>query len=212
MTDETVEADESVEEAAMPSLDEIASEFNVDEQVSTFQAKPEPREVQQYYPDPISDPEQFNQLTRQQQQAIENMNRTVSELNQKLSAHENKLVQQQVEADIERAVAKVNTKLDVDPKMAEIALRMEYEKNPSFQKIWDNRSKNPKAFEKALDAVANQYSSVFSVRQDPQLTENQLAAKKSLQTMNKKPPEPDSKWENMSQSEFEREWDAARRG
>lgn len=213
MTDETFEADESVEQAPAPSLDEIAKEFSVEEQVNQFQAQPAPQEVrQEYYPDPISDPDQFTHFIRQQQKGIDAMSQTVKQLNEKLSAHENKMVQQQVEADIQRAVATVNKKLDVDPKMAEVALRMEYEKNPSFQKIWDNRSKNPQAFEKALNAVADNYSSVFAVRQDPQLTANQMAAKKSLQTMNKKPSEPESKWENMTQSEFEREWDAMRRG
>lgn len=215
-TSETVEATESVEqEAPAPSLDEIAKEFSVDEQVSQFQAHPQQanQDVEQYIPDPISDPDQYNRYIRQQNSTIDNVNKTVKALSEKLSAHENRMIQQQVEADLNRAVATVNKKLGVEAEMAEIALRMEYEKNPSFQKIWDNRSKNPQAFDKALNAVADKYANKFAVKQDAQLTENQLAAKKSLQTMNKSPsPDQNSKWENLGQGEFEREWERMKRG
>lgn len=215
-TSETVEATESVEqEAPAPSLDEIAKEFSVDEQVSQFQAHPQQanQDIEQYIPDPISDPDQYNRYIRQQNSTIDNVNKTVKALSEKLSAHENRMIQQQVEADLNRAVATVNKKLGVEAEMAEIALRMEYEKNPSFQKIWDNRSKNPQAFDKALNAVADKYANKFAVKQDAQLTENQLAAKKSLQTMNKSPsPDQNSKWENLGQGEFEREWERMKRG
>ena len=215
-TSESVEPTESVEQQApAPSLDDIAKEFSVEEQVSQFQAQPEQQgqQYQQYIPDPISDPDQYNQYVRQQSSAMDNVSKTVKELSEKLSAHENRMVQQQVEADLNRAVATVNKKLGVENEMAEIALRMEYEKNPSFQKIWDNRNKNPQAFEKALDVVADKYSQKFSVRQDPQLTANQMAAKKSLQTMNKSPAEDhNSKWDNMAPGEFEREWERMKRG
>lgn len=213
-TSETVEATESVEQAPAPSLDEIAKEFSVEEQVSQFHAQPgQSNESQTFIPDPISDPDQYNQYVRQQSSTIDNVSKSVKELSEKLSAHENRMIQQQVEADLNRAVATVNKKLGVENEMAEIALRMEYEKNPSFQKIWDNRSKNPEAFDKALNAVADKYAQKFAVKQDPQLTENQMAAKKSLQTMNKSPSEdPNSKWENMDPGEFEREWDRMRRG
>lgn len=215
MTDESIQPVETpTEEAPAPTLEDISKEFSVEEQVNSFQAQPEPQAQPQgnqgFIPDPISNPEDYTRYSQQQAQSIDRMNSTLEQLAGKVNEYESKIVQQQVEADVTRAVAKVNEKLGVDEKLAEIALRMEYEKNPDFQKIWDNRGRNPKAFDKALDVVANEYSNVFAVKQDPQLTENQLAAKKSLQTMNKSPVRKDESWDNLTDAEFEQKWNQMR--
>jgi len=211
MTDEIVETAETVEDAPA-TLEDISQEFSVEEQVSNFQAQPEQAQQQNWSPDPISDPDAFNQYNRQQADSLNNLNDTVQSLNTRIEGYESKLAQQKVDADIDSAVAKVNEKLNVDPKMAEVALRMEYDKDPHFKKIWDNREQNKSAFDKALSVIADSYSTKFAVRQDSQLTENQLAAKKSLQTMNKTTTTQDSKWENLSESEFSQKWDEMRRG
>lgn len=211
MTDETVEAVETQEQA--PTMEDISREFNVEEQVQSFQAKPEQEQSfnDVYAPDPITNPDAYERYARQQAQSLQMMNKTIKELNDKIGSFEMKTQQQAVEADIKAAVAKVNSKLEADEKMAEIALRMEYEKDPHFQRVWDNRHKNPKAFEKALDVIADQYSGVLKVKQDPQLTANQLAAKKSMKTMGRS-PEPQDEWDGLSQGEFEQKWNEMLRG
>ncbi len=216
-TSESVEPTETVGEAQAPSLDDIAQEFSVEEQANNFQAQPEasPNPPQQgnWAPDPITDPESFNQYSRQQAEGISSLNNTVQELNQRIQSYEDQLAQQKVNADVDMAVAKVNEKLGVDPDMAEAALWMEYNKNPSFQKIWNNRSQNPAAFDKALAAVADKYSSKFAISQDPQLTENQLAAKQSLKTTQKTPHhDPNDEWAKLSPAEFDQKWNQMRRG
>jgi len=213
MTDEIVETAETVEEAPT-TLEDISQEFNVEEQVSNFQAQPQ--QVQQpqdtWQPDPISDPEAWNQYSRQQADSISGLDNTVKSLTEKIQTYEQRLEQERIDADVNNAVAKVNEKLGVDPDMAEVALRMEYEKNPAFKKIWDNRSQNKAAFNKALGVIADKYSTKFAVKQDHQLTENQLAAKKSLQTMAKTPQSQSSEWDNLSEQEFAQRWDSMRRG
>lgn len=210
MTDETDEAVETATEADTQTLDDIAQEFSVEEQASNFQAQP----VQQrqeykpsYSPDPISDPDAFTSYTQQQAEALNSLSTTVQSLNEKLSSQEQQLMQQKINADVESAVAKVNEKLGVDPKLAEIALEHQYRENPAFKKIWDNRAQNPKAFEKALGKVADKLTTLFSVSQDHQLTQNQLAAKQSLKTMGKTAKlDANSEWDGLSQAEFERKW------
>jgi len=214
MSDEASESVEPTEtvEAAPETLETISQEFSVEEQVSNFQAQPEQTQQQNWSPDPISDPDAFNQYNRQQADSLNTLNTTVENLATQVRGYEEKAAQDKVDADVSSAVAKVNEKLGVDADMAEVALRMEYDKNPAFKKIWDNRGQNKGAFDKALDVVADKYSTKFAIKQDSQLTENQLAAKKSLQTMAKTPTTQDSKWENLSESEFAQKWDQMRRG
>lgn len=214
MTNETVEAVETATEADTPTLEDISQEFSVEEQISNFQAQPEQTQTQtQFTPDPISDPDAYNQYAQQQASSLNNLGKTVEDLTTKLGTYEQQLAEQKLAADVDAAVAKVNEKLGLDPKMTEIALEHEYRDNPSFKKIWDNRGQNPKAFDKALGVVADKFSNVFSVSQDHQLTQNQLAAKQSLKTMAKTTqPDANSEWEGLSSAEFEQKWAEMRRG
>jgi len=216
MTDETDNAVETATEAETQTLDDISQEFSVEEQVSNFQAQPQEETAvtqQSFQPDPISDPDAFNQYSRQQSDSLNSLNTTVQGLTEQVKGYEAKLTQDKVNADVESAVAKVNEKLGVDPKMAEIALEHQYRDDPAFKKIWDNRAQNPKAFEKALGVVADKLSGVFAVKQDHQLTQNQLAAKQSLKTMAKTSlPDSNSEWDSLSAGEFDAKWNEMRRG
>lgn len=218
MTNETVEAVETATEAEAPTLDDISQEFSVEEQVSTFQAQPDQAIAQQnyqqsYQPDPISDPDAFNHYSRQQAESLNTLNTTVQTLADQVQSYEKRISQQKVDADVESAVATVNKKLGADPKLTEIALEHQYRDDPAFKKIWDNRSQNPKAFEKALDVVADKLSGIFNVSQDHQLTANQLAAKQSLKTMAKTPHvDSNSEWEGLSSAEFDAKWNETKRG
>jgi hypothetical protein len=125
-------------------------------------------------------------------------------------------MQSKVDADVARAVSKVNEKLKIDPLSAEIALEKVYRTDASFKRIWDNRDKNPQAFDKALGIVAQKLSSTFAVRQDPQLTENQRAATQSQRTMaattkSDVPPGQEGLYSD-NPVEFERAWESFKRG
>jgi len=213
MTDETDNAVETATEAETQTLDELSQEFSVEEQVSNFQAQPEAEPQKTWQPDPISDPDAFNQYSQQQSDSLNNLNTTVQGLTEQVKGYESNLAQQKVDADVESAVTRVNEKLGVDPKMAEIALEHQYRDDPAFKKIWDNRGQNPKAFNKALDVVADKLSGVFAVKQDHQLTQNQLAAKQSLKTMAKtSQTEANGEWEGLSSADFDQKWNEIRRG
>lgn len=215
MTNETVEAIETEAQADMQTMEDISNEFSVEEQISNFQAQPEREYNQQqsWTPDPISDPDAYSQYARQQADSLNKLNTTVKSLTDKLTAQEQSLAQQKIDADVQSAVATVNEKLGVDPKMAEIALEHQYRDDPAFKKVWDNRAQNPKAFQKALGLVADKLSNIFSVTQDHQLTQNQLAAKQSIKTMGKTAAvDKNSEWEGLSGADFDQKWNEMKRG
>ena len=61
----------------------------------------------------------------------------------------------------------------------EIALGLKARRDPKFMSIYQNRHKNPAAWNAALGAVAGEIKSKVQFRQDSQLTENVIAAKEA---------------------------------
>ena len=209
--------------APQPSLEDLSKEFSVEEQTRSFTAQPQPSYQPQYQPtyqpqapqipDPVLNPDAYAQYVWQQNPLVSQLGNTVQEVTAKLQAFEQSQAQAKLEADVNRAVTKVNEKLKVDPMLAEAALEAEYRRNQTFKHIWDNRDRNPDAFNKALDVVANTLSSRFAVRADPQLLENQRAALSSQRTMATTPQaNPAMDALRMSQPDFEQWWEQTKRG
>ncbi len=205
-----------------PSLEDLSKEFSVEEQTRSFTAQPQPSYQPQYQPyappvpqvpDPVLNPDAYAQYVWQQNPLVSQMGKTVQDMTAKLQAFEQSQAQAKLEADINRAVSTVNQKLNVDPMLAEAALEAEYRRNPTFKHIWDNRDRNPDAFNKALEVVANKLSPLFAVRTDPQLLENQRAATSSQRTMATAPQSnPAMEALKMGQADFESWWEATKRG
>lgn len=213
MSEETTQTQPAAETSPQPTLEQIASEINVEQQVQNFTAQPQQQTQTVQAPDPVADPDNYANYARQQTEILTNLDRTVRTLNEKIQSQERDAAQAKVNADVDKAVSQVNKKLNVDPMMAEIALEKEYRTNPSFKKIWDNRDRNPGALEKALDVLSDKFSPIFSIRQDPQLTENQLAARKSQQALGRTPAKgSDDEWKDLSPQEFEAKWNRMKRG
>jgi hypothetical protein len=204
--------------APQPSLEDISKEFSVEEQTRSFTAQPQPPQPYQYapppqVPDPVINPDAFLQYAWQQNPAVPQLTNQLQQVSAKLQAFEHQQAQAKLEADVNRAVSKVNEKLKVDPLLAEAALEAEYRRNPTFKHIWDNRDRNPAAFDRALEVMGNQLSTRFAVRTDPQLLENQRAAVSSQRTMATNPQSnPAMDALKMPQGEFEAWWEATKRG
>jgi len=223
-TNESAEPVETTTEDTTESLDEIASSFNVEDQASQFQAQPqqpapapEPQfnqyQNQSGIPDPISNPDGYDFYMQQQAQQSSQIQQTLNQLAEKVQGYEQQATQQKVDADVEKAVSVINSKLNVDPQMAEVAMEVEYRNNPAFKKIWDNRDKNPAAYNKALGVIADKWSSKFANKADPQLAENVRAAKTSQQTMANAPAtDKDDEWSNLSPGEFALKWSQTKNG
>lgn len=227
MTDQTQEqsqtpvSTETVPETTQ-TLADVAKKYNVDQQVQNFTAQPQAPQYQPSYPsappftapDPVTSPEQWNQYQASLLMQNQHLSGNLRELTQTVQAIRQEATQARLDTEVNKAVAKVNDRLKVDPLYAEIALEKRYRDDPIFKRIWDNRQVNPKALEEALDVVTNELQGVFSVRQDPQLTENIRAAKQSQRTMSttaKSPSDADQAL-NMNDGEFDRWWNQKKRG
>lgn len=190
------------------TLEDIAKKYSIEDQAKTFTARPEtsfqsPPQVEQRIPDPVIQPDEFTKYHMNQSayvnSTLQKMAGTVEEMRR---AQES----ERLNAEVSKAVVRVNEKLNIDPKYAEILLEKEYRDNRIFQRIWDNRYVNPKALDEALDVIANSSAKVFQTRSDPQLVENQRAAKVSQRAMSTTNKQPNDDIVNMNDSDFDRWW------
>jgi hypothetical protein len=203
------------------ALHSIASEISVEEQARTFTATPQPTpNFQQQYskemfaPDPVTDSEGYKRWATQQAHQYQSLDSAMRDISTKITAFETAQQQQRVNADVDRAVQVVNQKAKVDPDVVEAMLNVEYTKNPSFKKIFDNREKNPMAYQKALGVISDKIASKFQIRTDPQLAENVRAAQASQRTMatTNKTNDQMEQLGNMNDLEFQRWWQSQIRG
>ena len=161
-------------------------------------------------PDPF-DPN-FPAYQAQLAQGLTALSQATTQMQGQFTALQQELGRRQVEADIKQAVGILTEKTGLDPDIAEVALESKARKDPKFLQIWNNRTKNPKAFQAALEAVSGEFKDRFSVKQDPQLVENQRAIRASQQQMavTQRTSEQD-KWAEMTPAEREAERNRIRR-
>lgn len=186
----------AAQEPAAPSgLEKVYKDFNVEDTAATFQPQspqspqaPAPQAPAQApapqafkVPDPF-DPN-FPAYQAQVAQQVSSLTQALSETQGKISAFERNLQVRQTEADIKQAVGVITEKAGIEPDIAEVALEAKARKDPRFLKIWNNRTQNPKAYQAAIDAVASEFQQKYTVRQDPQLVENQRAVAASRNQM-----------------------------
>ncbi len=189
-----------------PTLEDVYKEYGIEEQAQEFrqqttQAAPEKQEPVKV-PDPITDTDAFNSyqanIAREQASLRQALQHVAGEISRTQKAD----LAKRTEADIQDAVAKVNKDLGLEPEFVEVAIGAKAHKDPKFQSIWNNRHKNPKALDAALTALSGEFKGKYTVKQDPQLVENQRAAKHSQQSMaTTKQSTDDDRWSNMTPNE-----------
>lgn len=210
----TTETTPQNEQTAGPTLEDVYREYNVEGIAQQFQAATAPKapqaEVVSDAPDPVTDPDAYRRFQ------LDQVHRT-HEIQQSLQKHGDIVqalyadhMRKQVEADVKRAVDYLQPKFDgVDPELLEVALDNKARRDPRFQKLWEDRSKNPAAWNKALDAFAGEYSKKFSVKSDPQLAENQRAVRASQEAQASTRRAADvNEWDGLSKAEFDAKWRA----
>lgn len=169
--------------ATEPTLDEVISEFNVQAIPAVPTPVPQPVTTD---PLPTVDPLDENSF-RNFSQSVQNgqsaLNQQLQEVTSKLTNLQQERADSQVEADINRAVDTVNKSLDLDPMVVRVFLELTAQQKPGFKNIWDNRTSNPAAYQKALDAFSKELGAKFANKQDPELTKNQQAIQQSQQSM-----------------------------
>lgn len=212
-----------------PTLDDIAKKYNVVEQAQAFtqQTSPATQQTQPQFqpqfqppyqapavPDPVLDPQGFARFQEAMiRQNSESFTNSVKSLEAKLAQFEQERKQTKIDADVNKAVERVNEAIKADPMYVEAALEARYRRDPVFKRIWDNREMNPKALEEALQVVTNDLRNVFQVRQDNQLAENIRAARASTQTMANAPAKDDAQTRSMKMDDraFDAFWEELKR-
>lgn len=200
-----------------PSLDEVYKEYGIEDQAAQFQqARQQPQQTQPRQetapvsiPDPTLDPQGYRQYETQRLQDSQSLRQTLTQVAGQLTQMQVQAAQAREEADIRKAVSVLKEKVQgVDDDMLEIALGHKARKDPKFMSLWQQRQQKPEAWNKALQAVAGELGSKFSVRQDPQLTENTRAMKAAAQAASStRNGKSEDEWPS-DQREFQKKWDS----
>lgn len=201
-----------------PSLDDIISEYNVQPVAKEPepQVQPQPA-VTTTTVDPL-DQDSFNSFANQISQGQSVLNTQLKEVKTELTELRQERAQLQVETDINEAVTQINEGLELNPKLVRVHLEYTAQEKPGFKNIWENRHNNPQAYKKALNAVGREMREIYNVKQDPQLTSDQVAIQKSQQSLATKTQDgsgndlEDRLSNAKSQSEFDRIWAQAKGG
>lgn len=184
----TAPATTAAPEVKLSPTEQVYKDFNIEETASQFQPETTkaPQTTQTQAPvapkfDPF-DPN-FSAHLGSMANGVTSINQALQATRAELGTLRQELHHERTEADIKRAVGTIAEKSGLDSKFTEVAFQLRAKEDPRLLSIWNNRAKNPKAFERALEAVATEFKETYTVKQDPQLAENQRAAKASQQSM-----------------------------
>jgi hypothetical protein len=208
---------------ATPELspsEQVYKEFNIEAEAQNFnQQSPQPAKQtnQPNQPAPFKVPDPFDpgfaSYQAQMAQGVTSLNEALKATREELGTLRHSLHSERTEADVKKAVGVIAEESGLDPKFAEVAFQLRAKEDSRLLAIWNNRGKNPLALDKALKAVAAEFKQTYNVKQDPQLTENQRAAKASQQQMaTTQKTSPQDQWATMSYAERAAERNRIRRG
>jgi hypothetical protein len=207
-TEQTAQPAETTEQSS--PMEQVYKDFNIEETAAQFQPeqKPATQQTQQPFvpkaPDPF-DPG-FQNFIQHTAQSVSALTQTLHATKGELTAMQQQIVRERTEVDISRAAEMIAKEADIDPEVAQVTMEVKARNDPRFLSIWNNRSKNPKAYNAALKALAQEASQKYAVRRDPQLVENQRAVKASQQQMATTTKEsPNDKWAAMDPVTRQRE-------
>jgi hypothetical protein len=172
--------------SAPTGLEKVYSDFKIEEQASEFQPQspqPAPQTPQPVAPkfDPF-DPNFSAHMSNIQRAAVD-AHTALQATQAELSKMQREMHTQKVESDIKQAVGTLTEGTGIKPKVAEVAMEAKAREDARFRNIWQNRVKNPAAYQAALKAFKQELQDEYTVRQDPQLAENQRAIRASQQQM-----------------------------
>lgn len=203
--------------AAEPTLEDVYKtvDFGTTEPVqqqTQVQQQPIQQQTTQQATPSVPDPydtENFKAYMARKEAETTELRQATSQLVSHLTNAQAQEAKRVMEADIQAAVKTVNEVVGHSkPKVIEAMLDAKAREDSKFKALWNNRSKNPAAWNNALKAVAREFSNDLQVVRDPQLTRSQQALKLSQQQMaTTQREEPDDSWNNLSEADFSRKWE-----
>lgn len=209
--------------APEPTLDDIYRSANIESSpTAATPAAQQPTAQQQAQPQIPNVPDPFDTEAFKNYQG--NLARNQQVLGQALAQVVQSLTQQQqkeavarLEQDVQSAVTKVSELIGVSdkPKLIEAFIDMEARSDSKVKALWENRHKNPEAWEKTLGVLSKKIARELDLKVDPALAEAQRArktAQRAMATTSNQEPDANQKWDNMSQEQFDRSWQATLSG
>lgn len=199
-TEKEVTLDDVYREAG---LDKTETRETQTQQTQTQETRTEPSSV----PDPY-DTENFKAFIARQAAGTTALHDAVTKMVGYLNEKQRNDTIAATRADIEKAVSTIDDVVKIGkPKVVEAYLDGMVREDPRMKAIWDNRAKNPSAWNNALKIAAKKMADDFSVQTDPNLVNAQRARKESQKQMATTAPESkDESWDNLAQEDFDRKW------
>lgn len=197
----------TVEKTPTQTLEEIASEFQVKESATPQTPPP----VQQPQMPEFSDPEAAALWSAKQIQEINA--RDLSRAQEDARNKQASFVEKQVQA-LNGAVETISKEVPISKTFIEGSLHVKYNRDPNFRTIFDNRDRNPAAFQKALGVIAQELKTEASVSSNPQVAEDARALEQLTKSARagRLQDDPMEKYKGMSAAQFDQEWEKIRSG
>lgn len=202
------------------TLDDVYRESGLDKIASTetteTRTEPKTETTTKVEPSSIPDPydtENFKAFLAREAAGKTELTQAVKQIAGFLNAQQQKAAMESTRADIEKAVGAINEVVNYPkPKVIEAALDGMVREDPRLKAIWNNRGKNPGAWNNALKIVTKQIADDFSVKVDPALVAAQRARKESqkqMATTTDKDTNPtEDRLAAAQGADFERGWEA----
>ena len=212
MTEEVTQQSETTQTSAPEApqettLEDVYKTYNVEETAQSFSAKqseqqPQPQQQTQHVqpvqdqnipiPDPTLDPTGYKAWESARYKDQIALRQALHGMAGEIQKDRIARAQAAEEADIKKAVESVNQHLGeakLDPDVVEISLGAEARRDKRFLSLWENRHKNPKAYQEGVKAFAGKLAKKFAMRVDPQIAENHRALKEATSTKATTAPE-----------------------
>lgn len=130
------------------------------------------------------DTENFKAYLAREAAGKSELQKAVSAIAGHLTAAERQRVAVATKADIESAVSAIEKTVQLGkPKVIEAYLDGAVREDPRLKALWENRTKNPVAWQAALGVVSKKMAKEFDMKVDPALAAAQRARKDSQKTM-----------------------------
>lgn len=216
VTQEAPQTEAAQVETPEPSLEDVYKEAGSSAQPVTEQPRqPEaPRQPAVTQPPEIVVPDPYDTPAHKafmatQANELTALKQGFTQLAQHLGTQARADAERAMRADVSKAVETMKQAVpDLDEPVLEAFLDGQARKDPRFQTLWNNRAKNPEAWEKAVKAVSRDLAGKVSVKVDPKLQAAQQARKIAQGAMaTTAASSPDDKWDGMKQEDFASNWE-----
>lgn len=195
------------------TLDDLYSEFEPVQQTQTVQSEPQPQtqsqtSFEQNVPDPVTDADAFTKYMGSHNQELAALRQSLNDTKQELENEKNELATKREEQEFNDLSDEIGKQAGLKGDDVAPHLLYKFIKDENFQKIWQNRGSNPKAFEKVKTVLAKEMKNKSSVQTDAQLEQNDKALSEAINnaSSNNKTTTRDDEMSNMSNMEFDRAW------